>query len=83
MAAISRGLRPLFSSVEPICARCMQFSTTSAAQSGHSRWSKIKHDKGAVDMKKNVQRSVYAREIALCSKRTAPLLYVFPNSQIC
>ena len=68
MAASSRALKLFSPSVELICSRCMPFSTTSAAQSGHSRWSKIKHDKGAVDAKKNVQRSVYAREIALCSK---------------
>ena len=74
MAAFSRGVKSFSPRSELICSRCLPFSTIAAAQSGHSRWSKIKHDKGAVDAKKNVQRSVYAREIALCSKRTKYVL---------
>ena len=69
MAAFSRGLRTFTPSREYVCHRCMQFSTTSVAQSGHSRWSKIKHDKAVVDGKKNVLRSQISREITLCSKR--------------
>jgi hypothetical protein len=69
MAAFSRGLRLLAPKGEFTCSRCLQFSTTSIAQSGHNRWSKIKHDKGAVDAKKNVQRSALSKEIALASKR--------------
>ncbi|KAG9243027.1 transcriptional regulator TACO1-like protein [Calycina marina] len=68
MAAFSRGLKLFGPTWEPVYIRYLPFSTTAGTQSGHSRWSKIKHDKGAVDAKKNVQRSVYAREIALCSK---------------
>jgi hypothetical protein len=55
-----------------ICSRCLGFSTTATVQSGHNRWSKIKHDKGAADIKKNVLRSGYAKQIALASKRTFP-----------
>ena len=51
----------------------MTFSTTATVQSGHNRWSKIKHDKGAADMKKNVLRSQYSKEITLASKRTGVL----------
>ena len=69
MAAFSRGLCSFVPRGELTCSRCLQFSTTSIAQSGHNRWSKIKHDKGAVDAKKNVQRSALSKEIALASKR--------------
>jgi hypothetical protein len=69
MAAFSRGLSSLAPRGELTCSRCLQFSTTSIAHSGHNRWSKIKHDKGAVDAKKNVQRSALSKEIALASKR--------------
>jgi hypothetical protein len=71
MPAFSRGLRALIPKQEFLCSRCIQFSTTSTAQSGHNRWSKIKHDKGAVDAKKNVQRSQFARSIAFASKSTS------------
>ncbi|CAL3966090.1 unnamed protein product [Diplocarpon coronariae] len=67
MAATSRGLRMLVPRRDFLCSRCL-FSTTLSAQSGHNRWSKIKHDKGAVDAKKNVQRSALSREIILASK---------------
>ena len=69
MAAFSRGLPSLPTRGHLISARCVQFSTTSTAQSGHNRWSKIKHDKGSADAKKNLQRSVFAREITLASRR--------------
>jgi hypothetical protein len=71
MPAFSRGLRALALKGDFVCSRCLQFSTTSAAQSGHNRWSKIKHDKGAVDAKKNVQRSEFSRSIAFASKSKA------------
>ncbi|KUJ20062.1 YebC-like protein [Mollisia scopiformis] len=68
MAAFSRGLRSLGLRSESICPRCLQFSTSATAQSGHNRWSKIKHDKGNADAKKNAERSLFARDIALASK---------------
>lgn len=71
MAAFSRGLRPFTLRAESICSRCL-FSTTSTVQSGHNRWSKIRHDKGKADANKNAQRSSFSREIALCSKSKKP-----------
>lgn len=44
------------------------FSTTTIAKSGHNRWSKIKHEKGAADAKKNRVRSSIAGELTLASK---------------
>ena len=69
MATFSRGIRAFGPRGEFICSRCLQFSTTSAAQSGHSRWSKIKHDKGSADKKISLQRSILSKEIAFASKR--------------
>lgn len=43
-------------------------STSASLQSGHSRWSTIKHDKAKNDSLKNKQRSVFAHEIANASK---------------
>jgi hypothetical protein len=71
MAAFSRGVRPFPPLTESICSKCL-FSTTSTVQSGHNRWSKIKHDKGKADANKNAQRSSFSREIALCSKSEKP-----------
>ncbi|POS83468.1 hypothetical protein EPUL_004199 [Erysiphe pulchra] len=48
------------------------FSTTTIANSGHNRWSKIKHEKGAADAKKNRLRSSIAGELALASKLYGP-----------
>lgn len=53
-------------------SRCRQqlrgFTTTPRAPSGHSRWSKIKHDKAKVDSQKNKARSVFSQEIATASR---------------
>lgn len=68
MATFSRGLRASMSKGEYICARCAGLSTSAVTRSGHNRWSKIKHDKGAADMKKNVQRSQFSKDIYLASK---------------
>ncbi|KAK7749073.1 hypothetical protein SLS62_008468 [Diatrype stigma] len=35
---------------------------------GHNRWSKIKHEKGAADKKKNAQRTTFANHLTLYSK---------------
>lgn len=52
---------------------CSRGLTTNAAlRSGHSRWSKIQHDKAKVDMRKNKQRSIFAAQIALASKLNGP-----------
>ncbi|KAF2478877.1 DUF28 domain protein [Neohortaea acidophila] len=64
------SLRPLsFLRSEWITASSSRtFITTSPYQSGHNRWSKIKHDKQKVDAAKNRQRSLFAHEIAHASK---------------
>lgn len=67
MPAFSRGLRP-FLRTDYICSKSTNFSTTSVVSSGHNRWSKIKHDKGAVDAKKTKARSIIAHDIALAVK---------------
>ena len=71
MAASSRGLSLVNRFPDFVCSRCLLFSTSSLLQSGHSRWSKIKHDKGAVDAKKNAKRTAFAHELTLASKRTS------------
>jgi transcriptional/translational regulatory protein YebC/TACO1 len=71
MPAFSRGIRSFVlqgSRGESICSRCL-FSTTTSVQSGHNRWSKIKHDKGKADASKTAQRSILSQDIALASKR--------------
>ena len=58
-----------------ICSRCLarrSFAATSTIYSGHSRWSKIKHDKAKTDAGKNKQRSVFAHAIALASRLYGP-----------
>ena len=44
------------------------FSISTALNSGHSRWSKIKHDKGKADARKGDVRADVARQIARSSK---------------
>lgn len=53
-----------------ICAQCRRSFTSDVARySGHNRWSKIKHEKGAADKKKNAQRTTFANHLTLYSKR--------------
>ena len=74
--APSRGLSRILSSSSRIytCPRCRSraFATSPYVQSGHNRWSKIKHDKGKADAAKNRQRSIFAHEIATASKLFGP-----------
>lgn len=52
-----------------ICPRCRRaFSTTTVAQSGHNKWSKIKHTKGRADQKKTSERTIFVQAITLYSK---------------
>jgi hypothetical protein len=44
------------------------FSTSSVSQSGHNRWSKIRHDKGANDAKRGSAFSKISQEITYASK---------------
>ncbi|MCJ1249910.1 hypothetical protein MMC30_007136 [Trapelia coarctata] len=46
--------------------------TSTSLFSGHSRWSKIKHDKGKVDASKTKQRSSLAKELTSLSKSHGP-----------
>lgn len=56
-----------------ICPRCRRaFSTTTIAQSGHNKWSKIKHTKGRADQKKTSERTVFVQAITLYSKLYGP-----------
>ncbi|SLM38853.1 YebC-like [Lasallia pustulata] len=68
-----RGCHPLtqLPYLLAICG-CRYLTCSSPLLSGHSRWSKIKHDKGNEDAKKNKQRSVLAQEIALASRLYGP-----------
>ncbi|KAK1827795.1 transcriptional regulator-domain-containing protein [Podospora conica] len=45
------------------------FSSTPPFQSGHNKWSKIKHDKAAADLKVSRQRSFFVRSLAHLSKQ--------------
>ncbi|OTA94497.1 hypothetical protein M434DRAFT_394643 [Hypoxylon sp. CO27-5] len=56
-----------------ICAQCRRsFTSSSVLRSGHNRWSKIRHEKGAADAKKNIQRSTFAKHLTLYSKLYGP-----------
>ncbi|KDN64453.1 hypothetical protein CSUB01_00410 [Colletotrichum sublineola] len=61
--------------VQPaFCHQCLRpLSTTAAAPSGHNKWSKIRHRKGAADAQKNSMRSQHSKTIALYSRRGFPL----------
>ncbi|WQF75706.1 Putative transcriptional regulator TACO1, integrase-like protein [Colletotrichum destructivum] len=57
----------------PFCHQCLRpLSTTPAAPSGHNKWSKIKHRKGAADAQKNSMRSQHSKMIALYSRPGVP-----------
>ena len=57
-----------------LCWQCQlrSFSYSPTPSSGHSRWSKIKHDKLKTDAAKNRQRSLFSQEIATASKFYGP-----------
>ncbi|KAI0097077.1 YebC-like protein [Daldinia grandis] len=58
-----------------ICAQCCRsFASSAVLGSGHNRWSKIRHEKGAADAKKNTQRSAFAKNLALWSQLYGPNL---------
>ncbi|KXH60100.1 hypothetical protein CSAL01_09813 [Colletotrichum salicis] len=51
------------------CCHCLRpLSTTPTVLSGHNKWSKIKHKKGAADAQKNNMRSQHSKTIALYSR---------------
>jgi len=48
--------------------RARSFATCPVLESGHNRWSKIKHDKGKEDALKSKARSLLSQEIYSASK---------------
>lgn len=67
----TRLFRPVWSEV--ICSTCCRtFATTPIVQSGHNKWSKIKHDKGRKDHVKTIQRTQYVQAITLYSRLYGP-----------
>lgn len=53
------------------CPKCQfgrAFASNSVLSSGHNRWSKIRHEKGAADKKKTTERSIFAKNLTLFSK---------------
>ncbi|KAI0005696.1 YebC-like protein [Xylariaceae sp. FL0662B] len=64
------AVRLAMSTLSPPCWRC--FNSASILSSGHNRWSKIKHEKGAADQKKNAQRSTLSKNLTLYSKLYGP-----------
>ncbi|KAK4505400.1 hypothetical protein PRZ48_003363 [Zasmidium cellare] len=81
--APSRGLQSIVRgrNIPFICQRCRirSFTTSIPLQSGHNRWSKIKHDKAKADAGKNRQRSIFAQEIATASKLFGPDVNMNPR----
>ncbi|KAI0506788.1 transcriptional regulator TACO1-like protein [Xylaria bambusicola] len=64
---------PIIRSTKTICAQCRRsFAANAILASGHSKWSKIKHDKAAADQKKNTQRSGFAKQLTVLSKMYGP-----------
>ncbi|KAI0378754.1 YebC-like protein [Hypomontagnella monticulosa] len=56
-----------------VCVRCRRsFASSSMFSSGHNRWSKIKHEKGAADAKKTAQRSALSKSLTLYTKLYGP-----------
>ncbi|OAA52953.1 DUF28 domain containing protein [Niveomyces insectorum RCEF 264] len=51
------------------CAQCRRsLSASPAVASGHNRWSKIRHDKGAADAKKTALRSSFTKALTMYSQ---------------
>lgn len=51
------------------CAQCRRsFAISPAVASGHNRWSKIRHEKGAADAKKTVLRSNFTKTVTMYSQ---------------
>ncbi|KAK9789080.1 putative Transcriptional regulatory protein [Seiridium cardinale] len=70
MAFLLRPRRPAIQLQDSsICLQCCRaFTSSPSIYSGHNRWSKIKHEKGAADKKKTAARSLFAKYLALYSK---------------
>lgn len=62
-------LRPSSSLSRTVCSQCRRtFATTAVAQSGHNKWSKIKHQKGKKDAMKGAERTQLVQSLTLYSK---------------
>ncbi|KAK5664361.1 hypothetical protein OQA88_584 [Cercophora sp. LCS_1] len=77
MSLFTRTARPFSRLVDSqcasICAQCRRsFASSSVLQSGHNKWSKIKHDKAANDNKMMKTRSHFAKLLILYSKLYGP-----------
>jgi len=72
MSAFSRGYAHLIRrSPQSVCLQCRRsLSVTPFRSSGHNKWSKIKHEKGAADLKKTAVNTQFANDIALYTKRS-------------
>ncbi|KAK3368144.1 transcriptional regulator-domain-containing protein [Podospora didyma] len=74
MSRLARSARPLLRSPyqtinASICAQCRRsYASSPILLSGHNKWSKIKHDKAAKDIKKAVLRIQHIKNIQLSSK---------------
>lgn len=63
---LARAIRP------SICQNCLRaFTSTARRQSGHNKWSKIRHDKAANDAKKTNKRTEVTRALTVCSRRAS------------
>lgn len=52
-----------------VCDTCRSFHVSAATQSGHSRWSTIKHDKAKNDKAKSKERGILTQELINASQR--------------
>jgi hypothetical protein len=70
MASVASTLRPLLRDPRITICRsyCRSFATTPQIESGHNKWSKIRHGKAANDAKKNATRTLFTKMITLYSK---------------
>lgn len=61
-------LRPAWSATR-VCSRCRRkFATSPILQSGHNKWSTIRHHKGKKDQIKSAVRMQYVEAITLYSR---------------
>ena len=58
----------------PACVQSRRsFHLMPSLQSGHNKWSKIRHEKAAADKKKGNARALIAKNIILYSKCASPV----------
>ncbi|EEQ30310.1 hypothetical protein McanMca71_002194 [Microsporum canis] len=55
-----------------ICNSCRYISSGPILQSGHNRWSTIRHDKGKNDAAKSKERQIFSKDIIQASKLYGP-----------